>query len=53
MTHIVAGNIAPGFSLKSLDNKEYSLATLVERGPEVPERPEILSIGRLVEESGG
>ena len=35
MTHIVAGNIAPGFSLKSLDNKEYSLATLVERGPVV------------------
>ncbi len=35
MTHIVAGNIAPGFSLKSLDNKEYSLATLMERGPVV------------------
>ncbi len=27
MTHIVAGNIAPGFSLKALDNKEYSLNT--------------------------
>src|SRR6266852_7870670 len=33
MTHIVAGNIAPGFSLKSLDDKEYSLATLLARGP--------------------
>ena len=35
MTHIVAENTAPGFSLKSLDNKEYSLATLIERGPVV------------------
>ncbi len=26
MTHIVAGNLAPGFSLKALDNKEYSLS---------------------------
>ena len=33
MTHIVAGNTAPGFSLKSLDNKEYSLHSLMERGP--------------------
>lgn len=33
MTHIVAGNIAPGFSLKALNNKEYSLSTLMERGP--------------------
>jgi len=33
MTHIVAGNTAPGFSLKPLDNKEYSLNTLRERGP--------------------
>jgi peroxiredoxin len=33
MTHIVAGNTAPGFSLKALDNKEYSLNTLMERGP--------------------
>jgi hypothetical protein len=24
MTHLVAGNIAPGFSLNALDNKEYS-----------------------------
>src|SRR5437016_556133 len=35
MTHIVAANTAPGFSLKALDNKEYSLATLIERGPVV------------------
>src|SRR2546425_3931143 len=35
MTHIVAGNTAPGFSLKALDNKEYSLNTLLERGPVV------------------
>src|SRR5258708_31495515 len=35
MTHIVAGNIAPGFSLKALDNKEYSLNILLERGPVV------------------
>ncbi len=35
MTHIVAGNVAPGFSLKALDSKEYSLSTLMERGPVV------------------
>jgi peroxiredoxin len=35
MTHIVAGNIAPGFSLKALDGKEYSLSALMERGPVV------------------
>ena len=35
MTHIVTGNIAPGFSLKSLDQKEHSLQTLLERGPVV------------------
>ena len=35
MTHIVTGNTAPGFSLKSLDNKEYSLNTLLERRPVV------------------
>jgi peroxiredoxin len=35
MTNIFAGNIAPGFSLKALDNKEYSLNTLRERGPVV------------------
>ena len=35
MTHIVTGNTAPGFSLKSLDNKEYSLNSLMEHGPVV------------------
>src|SRR5881296_3931122 len=35
MMNIVAGNTAPGFSLKALDNKEYSLNTLIERGPVV------------------
>jgi peroxiredoxin len=35
MTHIVAGNIAPGFSLKGLDGKEYSLGALLGRGPVV------------------
>jgi peroxiredoxin len=35
MTHIVAGNMAPGFSLKGLDAKSYSLGTLMERGPVV------------------
>jgi peroxiredoxin len=35
MTHIVAGNIAPGFSLKGLDGKDYSLGALLERGPVV------------------
>jgi peroxiredoxin len=33
MTYIVAGNIAPGFSLKALDGKEYSLTAQIERGP--------------------
>jgi len=32
MTHIVAGSVAPGFSLKSLDGKEYSLNDLLQRG---------------------
>jgi peroxiredoxin len=35
MTHIVAGNKAPGFSLKSFDGKEYSLNDLLQRGPVV------------------
>src|SRR5690348_18504319 len=35
MTHIVAGNTAPEFSLKSLDQKEYSLRAVLERGPVV------------------
>ena len=33
MTHIVAGNMAPGFSLMALENKEYSLNKLLESGP--------------------
>jgi peroxiredoxin len=32
MTHIVAGNIAPGFSLRALDGKEYSLAKAMAHG---------------------
>ena len=35
MTHIVAGNKAPGFSLKALDGKEYSLEKLMQDGPVV------------------
>ena len=35
MTHIVAGNIAPGFSLKTLGQKELWLRSLLERGPVV------------------
>jgi peroxiredoxin len=35
MTHIVAGKNAPGFSLKGLDGKEYSLGALIERVPVV------------------
>jgi peroxiredoxin len=35
MTHIIAGNVAPGFSLKGLDGKEYSLGALIEGGPVV------------------
>jgi peroxiredoxin len=35
MTHLAAGNSAPGFSLKSLDQREYSLHALLERGPVV------------------
>jgi peroxiredoxin len=35
MTHIVAGNIAPAFSLKSLEGGEFSLATAISRGPVV------------------
>jgi peroxiredoxin len=33
MTLILAGHIAPGFSLKGLDGKTYSLEALMERGP--------------------
>jgi peroxiredoxin len=32
---IEVGQSAPGFSLKALDGKEYSLASLLERGPVV------------------
>ena len=35
MTHLVAGNMAPAFSLKGVDGKEYSLNNLMERGPVV------------------
>jgi peroxiredoxin len=35
MTHIVPGNVAPGFSLKSLDGKEFSLNAVLQRGPVV------------------
>jgi len=35
LTHIEAGHTAPGFFLKALDGKEYSLGELLERGPVV------------------
>jgi peroxiredoxin len=35
MTHIEPGKIAPGFLLKALDGKEYSLNSLIEKGPVV------------------
>jgi peroxiredoxin len=35
MTTILAGHIAPGFTLKSLDGKTYSLGTLLDHGPVV------------------
>lgn len=35
MTHIVAGNIAPGFSLKALDGRGYALGASLEHGPVV------------------
>lgn len=35
MTHVVAGHTAPGFSLKGLDGKIYSLEALREKGPVV------------------
>jgi peroxiredoxin len=35
MTHLVAGNMAPEFSLNSLDQKQYELRSLLERGPVV------------------
>ena len=33
MTHIVAGNKAPGFSLKDSNGKDFSLSALLEKGP--------------------
>ena len=35
MTNISAGNGAPGFTLKSLDGKEYTLEKLLKKGPVV------------------
>ena len=35
MSNIVPGDVAPGFSLKSLDGKEFSLASALQRGPVV------------------
>jgi peroxiredoxin len=35
MTHINPGDIAPGFSLKGLDASEYSLNSLLQKGPVV------------------
>ena len=35
MTTILAGAMAPGFTLRGLDGKEYALKTLMERGPVV------------------
>ena len=35
LTTIAVGHVAPGFTLKSLDGKEYALAKLLEKGPVV------------------
>jgi peroxiredoxin len=35
MTNLVAGNLAPEFSLKALDGKEHSLQGLLSQGPAV------------------
>jgi peroxiredoxin len=35
LTHIEAGHSAPNFSLKGLDGREYSLNSLLQRGPVV------------------
>jgi peroxiredoxin len=35
LTHIETGNTAPDFSLKALDGKQYSLDSLLARGPVV------------------
>jgi peroxiredoxin len=35
LTNIAAGHVAPGFTLKSPDGKEYTLGKLLEKGPVV------------------
>src|SRR5258708_10238307 len=35
MSKIVPGSVAPGFSLKSIDGKEFALASALQRGPVV------------------
>jgi len=35
MSKIVPGNVAPGFSLKSIDGKEFALASALQCGPAV------------------
>src|SRR5258705_10262424 len=35
MSNIVPGNVAPGFSLKSLEGKEFVLGSALQRGPVV------------------
>jgi peroxiredoxin len=35
LTTIAVGHVAPGFTLKSLDGREYALAKLLEKGPVV------------------
>src|SRR5260370_36605002 len=35
LTNIGAGHVAPGFTLKSLDGKEYALGDLLDKGPVV------------------
>jgi len=35
LTNIAAGHAAPGFTLKSLDGKEFALGKLLEKGPVV------------------
>jgi peroxiredoxin len=35
MSQIVPGNVAPGFSLKSIEGKEFSLGSALQRGPVV------------------
>jgi peroxiredoxin len=35
LTNIAAGHVAPGFTLKSPDGKEYALGQLLEKGPAV------------------